>query len=157
MGIKRENREIEGKMERELLKKTIKNEIEKSANFVQVKSQIRKAVYESLTNNKINKQNQLSNRQTLVLSLVTEWLKDNGFEQSVATIRTETGLEKSLPTQIIQSEFGISDEDRNCSILDQLVVSQLKNKIGKENIELIPTNARQADNDYEEVEFVIEK
>ena len=60
--IKRENREIEGKMERELLKKTIKNEIEKSTNFVQAKSQIRKAVYESLTNNKINKQNQLSNR-----------------------------------------------------------------------------------------------
>jgi len=48
-------------MERELLKKTIKDEIEKSGNFVQAKSFIRKAVYESLTNNKI-KQNQLSNR-----------------------------------------------------------------------------------------------
>ena len=104
--------------------------------------------------------------------MISEWLDANGFEQSTATIRMESGLRKSLPKKImqvraiiqktvitivaiIQSEFGLSDEN-TCTILDQVVAEQLtKNKISKQTYKIeydIPNDQKK---DFNEI--IIEK
>ena len=40
-------------------------------------------------------------RQTLMASLISEWLEENGFEQSASTIKIESGLKSYLPKSIV--------------------------------------------------------
>ena len=44
-------------------------------------------------------------RQTLMASLISEWLEENGFEQSASTIKIESGLKSYLPKSIVNVSF----------------------------------------------------
>ena len=38
-------------------------------------------------------------------SLISEWLEENGFEQSASTIKIESGLKSYLPKSIVNVSF----------------------------------------------------
>ena len=54
-------------------------------------------------------------RQTLMASLISEWLEENGFEQSASTIKIESGLKSYLPKSIVNVSLYTQDSQMTAS------------------------------------------
>jgi len=58
-------------------------------------------------------------------SLISEWLEENGFEQSASTVKIESGLKSYLPKSIVNVELNLVPTD--LPALDQLVSERIQN------------------------------
>merc|ERR1712131_214435 len=133
------------------LRDALVEELEKSGTLTQAKSLIRNAIFESLNDRKPTEKKNLSNRQTLMASLISEWLEENGFEQSASTIKIESGLKSYLPKSIVNVELNLVPTD--LPALDQLVSERIQN---------VPRPQKQVESDFNIVgsqpnEIIIEK
>ena len=48
-------------------------------------------------------------------SLISEWLEENGFEQSASTIKIESGLKSYLPKSIVNVSFSLWRQSGDCN------------------------------------------
>ena len=48
-------------------------------------------------------------------SLISEWLEENGFEQSASTIKIESGLKSYLPKSIVNVSLYTQDSHMTAS------------------------------------------
>lgn len=119
------------------LKDQLVANLESSGVLDDIRSQLRLSVFKSLQGENKSAKPQLSNRQILTSSIISEWLITNGFQATVSTLNAETGLlDSHLPKTLINNEFGISNTDPKVPILDIIVAEKIANKkfTCKENI-----------------------
>merc|ERR1712106_31210 len=79
---------------------------------------IRGAVFEALHDRgeSSTAKKPLTDSQTVALSAIVDWLQQNGFAQSAATVKTECGPDAILPKNIINSELNLATDFRGAAL-----------------------------------------
>jgi len=111
------------------LKLEILKDLKENGILDEMRSQLRKNVFQSLQKAQPLKKKSLNNRQILISTVISEWLRENGLHATLSTLEAESGLsETKLPPELTKLELGISNN--SSTVLDTLIDTQM---IAKKN------------------------
>lgn len=109
----------------EKLKQSVLADLQKTGVIDQIRAQLRQQVFQSLAKgNKVSKKD-LTNREVLTVSVISDWLNNHGFSATAATLSSEAQMGGSiLPKTVVKSELRI-DKNDDRSILDSIIDTHL--------------------------------
>ncbi|CBY16138.1 unnamed protein product [Oikopleura dioica] len=112
-------------MNEEQMKASVLLDLEQTGRLEQLRAKVRYEVYQSLAKEKVVAKKELSNREVLTVSIISDWLDKHGFTVTAAQLNSETQMTGNpLPKTVVKSELRIDPSDSR-AILDSLIDNHL--------------------------------
>ncbi|CAG5084347.1 Oidioi.mRNA.OKI2018_I69.PAR.g10618.t1.cds [Oikopleura dioica] len=112
-------------MNEEEMKAHVLADLEQTGRLEQLRAKVRYEVYHSMAKEKAVSKKELSNREVLTVSIISDWLNNHGFSVTAAQLNSETQMGGNpLPKTVVKSELRIDPSDER-AILDSLIDNHL--------------------------------